>query len=399
MTHGIHFGTLALTLVILSVTAQAYLFFRIRRAVRSSRLSGRFKSCLIGLAGLAIVVLFVANRYIMFEPIHWVDPPTAVQILLFYPPVIWGFGSIFSALLLCIMWLAGRVCRLVYRLLAGWGGQKSSSAVNLGRRRLLQTGVCGLANLPLFLSGYGVACAGKDFEVGELTLPFGRVLRAVQLSDIHSGIYMKSEDMRRIADQVIRLQPDLLLLTGDYISNSMEFLPSCLEEMARIPARYGTFAVLGNHDHWRGEPIQIQKTFSQYGIPLLLNEHRVIQSEQGSFAVVGIEDLRSGNPDLEGALRGLDPSLPKVLLSHRPEVFPAAAAHRIPITLAGHYHGGQVKLSLPTGDISLAHLVTPYPVGLFRIESSQMYVSPGLGTTFTPVRLNVPPEITLFHFS
>jgi predicted MPP superfamily phosphohydrolase len=125
----------------------------------------------------------------------------------------------------------------------------------------------------------------------------------------------------------------------------------------------------------------------------------VIQTEQGPFAVAGIDDLRAGHPDLDGALSGLDPTIPTLLLSHRPEIFPRAAAHGIPLTLAGHYHGGQVKLSLPGGNISIAHLMTPYPEGLYRINASCLYVSRGIGTTFTPVRLNAPPEITLFHLT
>jgi len=74
-----------------------------------------------------------------------------------------------------------------------------------------------------------------------------------------------------------------------------------------------------------------------------------------------------------------------------------ATAGGIALTLSGHYHGGQVKLSLPGRDISLAHLCTPYPEGLYRINDSHLYVSRGIGTTFTPVRLNAPPEVTLLH--
>jgi hypothetical protein len=84
-------------------------------------------------------------------------------------------------------------------------------------------------------------------------------------------------------------------------------------------------------------------------------------------------------------------------LSHRPEISPQAAAGGIALTLSGHYHGGQVKLSLPGGDISLAHLRTPYPEGLYRINDSHLYVSRGIGTTFTPVWMNAPPEVTLLH--
>jgi predicted MPP superfamily phosphohydrolase len=259
--------------------------------------------------------------------------------------------------------------------------------------------VGGLAAAPLVLSGYGAAYAAKAYRVEELALPFGRSLRVVQLTDIHAGIYMTREEMRRYADQVIALQPDLFVLTGDFISNSMSFLPSCAEEMARVRARYGTFATLGNHEHLWGSPDGVQAILQQYRIPLLNNTHRVIQAEQGPFALVGIDDLVAGQPDLEAALRGLDPGIPTLLLSHHPEIFPRAAAHGIPLTLSGHYHGGQIKLRLPGGDISMAHFWTPYPVGLYRINRSHLYVSRGIGTTFTPVRLNAPPEVTVFHLT
>ena len=139
--------------------------------------------------------------------------------------------------------------------------------------------------------------------------------------------------------------------------------------------------------------------FRQHGIVLLTNTHMVIRKEQGPFAVAGIDDLLVGQPDLEGALRGLDVAVPTLLLSHRPEIFPQAAAHGIPLTLAGHWHGGQIELSLPGGAISIAHLRSPYPEGLYRINASRLYVSRGIGTTFTPVRLNAPPEVTVFHLT
>jgi predicted MPP superfamily phosphohydrolase len=251
----------------------------------------------------------------------------------------------------------------------------------------------------MLLCGYGAAYAGKSYDVEELRLPFGRSLRVVQLTDIHAGIYMTREDMRRYADQVIELRPDLFVLTGDFISNSMSFLPGCVEEMARVSARYGTFATLGNHEHLFGRIGEIQEIFRQHRIPLLTNEHQVVQTDEGPVAVAGIDDLLTGRPDLEAALGGLGPAIPTLLLSHRPEIFPQAAACGIPLTLSGHWHGGQIKLSLPGMDISMAHLRTPYPEGLYRINTSRLYVSRGVGTTFTPVRLNAPPEVTLFHLT
>jgi predicted MPP superfamily phosphohydrolase len=269
----------------------------------------------------------------------------------------------------------------------------------MSRRRFLQAGVGGVAAVPFLLSGYGAAHAGQDHEVTKLSLRFGLPLLAVQLTDVHAGIFMTRENIRRYVDQAISLKPDLLMLTGDYISNSTVFFPGFVEEVASIRTRYGAFAVLGNHENWYAEPGYFEAAFRKHGIHLLQNAHQVIRTEQGTFAVAGIDDLRSGRHDLDAALTGLDPAIPTILLSHRPEIFPQAAARGIALTLAGHYHGGQVKLKLPGGDLSLAKLRTPYVEGLYRSNGSHLYVSRGIGTTFTPVRLNAPPEVTVLHLT
>ena len=399
MMFGLPFATFRLTILTLVLLAQIYLFVRARRAIRSSRRSDRFKSRAIGIVGAAICLLFVANLYILFRPIPWPDPPAAAQIILFYPPVVWNLGSLFSALLLFLGQVAGFLVRWAVRLARLLTRLPAPAPVNPGRRLLLQAGTGGLFALPLLLSGYGASFVGRRVDIRELTLPFGCPLRVVQLTDIHAGIFMNRRQMRYYVDQVIALQPDLFALTGDYISNSLSFLPGCLEEMARVRARYGTLATLGNHEHWNGSLIDLRTIFRRYGIPLLNNEHRVIRTERGSFAVIGIDDLRTGEANLEAALFGLDPAIPGLLLSHRPEIFPRAASLGIPLTLSGHYHGGQIKLGLPGAGISLAHLRTPYVEGLFRIGAARLYVSRGIGTTFTPVRLNAPPEITLFNLT
>lgn len=399
MIFGMRFPSLRLIALAAAFLAQAYLFARIRQAILSSGRSDRFKSRAVGLAGICISLLFTLNAYILLRRIPWTDPPVAAQVGLFLPAAVWSFGSLLSAPLLLLVRLAGRLGRMAGRLFRGQAVQAAPAPVDPGRRRFLRAGAGGLAAAPLVLSGYGAAYAAKTYDIQELDLPFGRSLRVVQLTDIHAGIYMTREDMRRYANQVIALRPDLFVLTGDFISNSMSFLPGCVEEMARVRARLGTFATLGNHEHWYGTARDTQAIFQRHGIPLLNNAHRLIATEQGPFAVAGIDDLRTGDPDLEAALRGLPSGIPTLLLSHRPEIFPRAADRGIALTLAGHWHGGQIKLRLPGGDVSVAHLRTPYPEGLYRIDSSRLYVSRGIGTTGTPVRLNAPPEVTLFRLT
>ena len=385
--------------VLLAVLAQIYLFARIRHAVRSSRRSRRLKSRAVGATGAAIVLLSALGGFILARPIPWVDPPAFVQILFFYLPAVWIVGSFCSVLILLFFRGAGHVGRKTARIRHELTGQPADLSVDAGRRRFLQAGAGALAAVPFVFSGYGAAYAGRTWEVKELTLPFGRSLRVVQLTDIHAGLFMTRHDMKRYADQVIALKPDLFVLTGDYITNSIAFLPECLEQMARIEARYGTFATLGNHDHWYANPGDLTALFRQYRIPLLRNTHRVIHTPEGSFAVAGIDDLQAGQPDLKAALDGLAPGIPTILLSHRPEIFPEAAERGVALTLAGHYHGGQIKLNLPKRTISFAHFRTSYPEGLFRLDDSSLYVSSGIGTSLTPIRLNARPEVTLLNLS
>ena len=395
----VSFGTFRLIVVSLAVFAQIYLFWRIRQAMRSSRGSGRRTSLVVALTGVAIGILFAANWRIMSAPVPWVDPPTLAQAVLFYAPAVWSFGSIFSALLLLIAQGIGGLAKSAARIFRRRSAPATAEPADPERRLFLKAGVGSLAAAPFLLSGYGAAYAARNHMAVELTLPFGCPLRVVQLTDIHAGIFMTRDMMRRYVDQVIALNPDVFVLTGDYISNSTVFFPGFVEEMARVSAPYGTFATMGNHEHWYGAIGYYRELFEKKGIHLLQNEHRVIGTERGRFAVVGIDDLRWGDPDLEAALRGLTSKVPTLLLSHRPEIFPEAAERHIPLTLSGHYHGGQVKVSLFGEDYSLAHLRTPYPEGLYRSGSSHLYVSRGIGTTFTPVRLNAPPEVTLFQLT
>jgi predicted MPP superfamily phosphohydrolase len=399
MRTGVHFSQLRLIISVVAVLAQFYLFLRMGQVIRASRLSNIWKVLLTGVVGLIITALFTMNVFILSRPIPWVDPPEVADVILFYFPAVWTFGSIFSALLLGLTQFVGEVGRVIVRCGRGSVRENLAIPVNLQRRRFLQAGISGLAAAPLLLSGYGAAYASKAYEVRQLTLPFGRTLRVVQLSDIHAGIYMTRAEIRRYADQVLALEPDLFVLTGDYISNSMKFLPDCVEEMARVRARYGTFAIMGNHEHWYGRQRDILAMFRQHRITFLLNTHRVIATAQGSFAVAGIDDAGSGHPDLAAALRGLDAAIPTILLSHRPEIFPWAASRDVPLTLSGHYHGGQIKLGLPGLNLSLADLMTPYPEGLYRTRDSYLYVTRGVGTTFTPIRLNARPEVTLLHLT
>ncbi|MGH7369891.1 MAG: metallophosphoesterase [Candidatus Methylomirabilaceae bacterium] len=402
MTLSIRFIVVRSIILSLLVGSQLYLYVKGDRALRRSRLSPRRKRQLrAALAGffLSIVTLYLL---VLFGAARLQHPSPLVLYGLLYPAAIWSFGTLFSFLILLFADLIGW-CVLLFRPRSRRETPSPEEASDPSRRRFVQIGLSAVAAAPVLISGYGASweSAGQTIEEVRLVLSGARTfdppLRVVQVSDIHSGLFMTPSRMRRCAEAVQRLQPDLFVLTGDYITNSISYLAPCVEAMAQVRARYGSFAVLGNHEHWYGEPEEFVAAFGAEGITVLQNDHRVIETDRGRIAVAGIDDLRVGRPDLERALAGLDPSLPTILLSHRPEIFPRAAARGIGLTLAGHYHGGQVKVELLGFTLSVARLLSPYTEGLYHLGGSRLYVNRGLGTTGTPVRINAPPEITLLH--
>ncbi|MDD5560028.1 metallophosphoesterase [Candidatus Methylomirabilis sp.] len=386
------------------VASQLYLFVRGDRALQQSRWSLRRKKLL----RLALIGFFVSTLiiYIAFLS-RWAPlehPSPLILYLFIYPTAIWSFGSLFSFLLLLLADLTGYCARLI-RAKVVQQNEASALPLDPSRRMFMQTSLGALTAAPILVSGYGASYASNGWGIEEVHLslssshPFDPPLKVVQVSDIHSGLFMTPDQMRHYAEAIRQLGPDLFVLTGDFIANSAVDLPPCIKEMARVESRYGSFAVLGNHEHWYGEPEKIITAFEGAGISILHNSHQILEIDRGSIAIAGIDDLRVGRPNLGRALDGLNPTLPTILLSHRPEIFPRAAARNITLTLSGHYHGGQVKVSVLGLSISPAHLLSPYPEGLYRLRNSHLYVNRGLGTTGTPVRVNAPPEITLFHLT
>ena len=389
------FYSVRLTLVIASVAAQLYIFFTIRSVLLCSSRSERFKSLALWGAGLAMASLTVVFWFTTFNAVALPNTPGFMHTALFYIPAVWTLGSIFSAGTIMLI----QALRHAWTSIVTWRhdkspGSRAREAMSPGRRSFLRAGAGSLAAAPFALAGYGAFREAKRFGVREVSVPFGRALKAVQLSDIHAGHFMTRAEIRQCVEKIRPLDPDLFFLTGDYVSNSMKFLPACLEELSRVHARYGTYACLGNHEHWYGKTDYLARAFERLGMRLLVNSHHIIKTDDGPLEILGIPDLLRGNAKLEEALSGAAPGIPRILLSHRPEIFPRAAEMGIKLTLAGHYHGGQIVIKLPGISLSVADFKTDYPHGLFRLDGSYLYVSRGIGTTFTPARLNAEPEIT-----
>ena len=325
------------------LAGQLYLFRRLEAFLKQKIQDPRRVKFYRRAALLFFILLFVPFGWIGYfgllpsEPYSW---PIRQELLLL---AVWSVGSIGCAVVLLTYKVIGRFTRMVSR---------RSQGLDLARRRFLKNGASAVAAAPFVLSGYGTLVGRRRFEIEHFELPIAGLSGAlseftvVQLTDIHVGPFMPPEELAAYVDAVNRLKPDLIALTGDFVASSPTEAAPCAETLAALKARYGIYACLGNHDAYAGIEEDLSRMFAEKGIRMLRNDAASHRIHDTTLNVLGIDDLRVGEPDLPRALDAAaeDTGEVRLLLSHRLEIFPVAAQNGIEIVLSGHYHGGQVKL-------------------------------------------------------
>jgi len=285
---------------------------------------------------------------------------------------------------------------------------RTTDDARLSRRQFLARATYTYAAAGLGLSAYGIWSAEQLPTVTRRRLVFDNLpkgldgLRIAHLSDVHAGIHMSGEKMAGIVARTNALQADLIVQTGDMIDISQSFIPDYVRAFRDLHAPLGVVTVLGNHDRYTGENAVI-KGVRDAGQVFVKNGSHLIEHRDAGLALIGIDDplnWRADDPqeeDLEAALRVTPPQSEtfRILLAHRPGAFDGAAPRGIPLTLAGHIHGGQFYL--PVIGWSPGRLITKYVMGHFTQGASQLYVSRGIGVVGVPLRVFVPPEIALFE--
>jgi uncharacterized protein len=258
---------------------------------------------------------------------------------------------------------------------------------------------CAVAGTGLY--DYGTQVEPEQVVVERLQIPIEGLdsalegLRIVQISDIHIDAYTHLETVQKATSLVNSLKPDLIVLTGDYVTENAEAIFELQPYGAALNAKYGIFASLGNHELWT-DPALVRAALEKMGFPVLVNSGVALGIGKGLLYLAGVDDCWSGQPDLGSALAGLPANVPAVLLAHEPDFADLFAADgRVALQLSGHTHGGQVRLP-GYGAILLPPFGKKYDQGLYQIEGMWLYTNRGLGLGPVSFRVNCPPEITEF---
>ncbi|HXP43045.1 MAG TPA: metallophosphoesterase [Candidatus Acidoferrales bacterium] len=221
------------------------------------------------------------------------------------------------------------------------------------------------------------------------------------LSDFHYDPCFSIHPLHAAIPLVSGLRPDLIALTGDFVSvpaigdnaKAAHAAEPCAHLLRQMSAPHGLWAILGNHD-CETDPEQVTRALRAEGIHVLNNKSEAIERDGARFWLGGVDDVISGSPDLAETLRSVPAGEALILLAHEPDFADEASKFAIDLQLSGHSHGGQIRIPL-IPPLYLPELAKKYVMGTYQVGPLPLYTNAGLGTIGLPVRLNCPPEITL----
>jgi predicted MPP superfamily phosphohydrolase len=423
---------IAVPLLLLFLWAQLYWFLRLWRFISrsSSPILHWGLRALVALSFASVAVVLIATFFWGRRDLVWGLPGTVGVIGLW---VSTAFLSWVGIRLVSAVGLLEKRTRAIFnrrRNSRDYEDQAANAAkqdVDLDRRRFVQGTAAIAGAVPFGVGAYGFFIGRHDYRVHELDLPISGLprelegLRIAQLSDIHIGSYMSATDVRRAVGMANDLNPDLSVVTGDFVTGPNDPLAACISELARLRSPLGVWGCNGNHEIYANAQEKAAELFARHGMKLLRQESAELSWRGGKFNLIGVDYqlARSfrGRPLTMLAHTGslVRRDIPNVLLSHNPNSFPRAAELGIELMLTGHTHGGQVRVEILNHTFSPARFLTTYIAGLYKrplgslsemkdeeawnaapsAPAALVYVNRGLGTIGAPVRLGVPPEISL----
>jgi len=403
-------------LILVIFIGSQYFWFRQVRALGIKLLpSGALRRWLGVLGGIIYLAVLTYN----LPSLENSTEPTRLTFraaLLQAPFRWWVFASVLGFLAVVIFRIFERLARAAY---AGYARLFLRSnpdrpvLLSPERRRFLEKTAVTVSTVPFVASAYGLLYERTDIETTHHRVKLKRLpkafdgFRLAQLSDIHIGPFMPADEIRRCVLMVNQLKPDLVALTGDFITWDATTEGAVVEALSALRAPFGVFGCLGNHERWADVQDSLTRLFAAQGVRILRHAHAPIESGGEQLNLIGVDyqtSRRFGPPGdrivskyLEGVAALMLPDTANILLSHNPNSFDRAAELGIDLSLAGHTHGGQVTLEFISPHLSPSRLITSYVRGWFQKGESLLYVNRGLGTIGVPIRIDAPPEITLLE--
>jgi predicted MPP superfamily phosphohydrolase len=218
--------------------------------------------------------------------------------------------------------------------------------------------------------------------------------RIAFLTDTHVASFMRRGLYREAVARAMRFDPDLVLLGGDFVTFERHIPLMAEVLMPGLAARDGVYAVLGNHDYW-ADADGIIAALTVRGVRFLINRSIAIRRGGDAIALLGIDELYRGDPDVDTAFAPVDPAAVCIGLSHHPDIVDLLDGRRIDLLVCGHTHGGQIRFPFFGSVVVPSKHEARYASGFHRAGEVLMYVSRGIGAV-PPLRILCRPEVATF---
>jgi predicted MPP superfamily phosphohydrolase len=375
------------------------------------------------LAGLALLAVVLASELLLLPPV--LEPmgraayraafllmlparPFAAAVF-HYENHHWPISHFVAAGLLTpwLYWAAWRVGRRLWRPLVH---RPHLTVSGISRRAFLARSTLGAASVTAFSTGSYASMVEPtrlrvchyDAPIRDLPREFDG-LRIAHVSDTHYGPFMSHRYLQRAMEETNALRPNFVALTGDYVHFRPESVQRGIGVFGYLESRWGAVAVLGNHDHWEGADA-CRAVFSDLSIPVIGNSRKYLTPEgftddpngAPALCIAGLGDLWEDRVSFEDALGGVDPAMPRLVLSHNPDTAEMPELRqRIDLMLAGHTHGGQVRFPVIGAPAHVSRYGDKYLGGWCEGPACPLVVSRGVGIAGVPMRMGVPPEVGL----
>ena len=383
-----------MTLMVAAIMATTHLYvgWRLKTVINSFS----FPALLRRMPIFLLLSFYLLPATALLYYLIWGDPD-----LLTWPKVLtywFWFGLVFS-FQMATWFLIFDILKLAFRTLSNW----TRTQIFVIYRRAVTTAVCILFVFTTAKMIYDTHVIQTDFiSYKSKEVPSGlQNFRLIHISDLQGDEYTGRKEIARYIKKVNTLKPDLIIFTGDLISYGTNFIDMAAEELSKVVATHGLYAVIGDHDYWAGVP-DIEVAFKRYKIPLLRDENEIIKVDGDSLLLTGITEVYSKHID-RAKLHSLAKAYPslsfKIMASHQAtgKVVRQAQKSGYEILLAGHTHGGQLRVPFLGMTFSAAERETPYLSGVYKAGELFININNGLGFTLAPVRYNAPPNISVIE--
>lgn len=254
--------------------------------------------------------------------------------------------------------------------------------------------VCILLGAYMFIEPYWLDVKQINIKNKDIPSSFDGK-KIVFVSDIHHGPNFSRDRVKRMVEKVNDLEPDIILIGGDYTEKDGHYITPCFEELKNLEAPLGKYGVLGNHDYFRNAQ-PVKQGMRQAGITILDNTAQWIVHGKGRIRIGGVSDLYHGPQLLNPTIKDVREDDFVILLSHNPDFVERIRTYKVDVVLSGHTHGGQVTFLCLWAPYIPSSYGQKYKTGVVETEYTRVYISNGVGSTGIPIRFFARPQINVF---